>query len=195
MQESHALNTLMGKRCTYSISRKTRLCSPERLGLGFMMVAGCRTIFIQIRLPRSMQDSYYDQYKAGPLFMAKLLLSNSLLRTLGQELLVAELVKQAGHLRWKPWAEKGTHRLPESSCQPNLTASPQHLPHPSRVPSKPLLQTTQDFAFLSPRYGLENQKELKLLFLFFSQEGHGLKLGAVTMTMNTLALSTKAPRS
>ena len=127
--------------------------------------------------------------------MAKLLLSNSLLRTLGQELLVAELVKQAGHLRWKPWAEKGTHRLPESSCQPNLTASPQHLPHPSRVPSKPLLQTTQDFAFLSARYGLENQKELKLLFLLFSQEGHGLKLGAVTMTMNTLALSTKAPRS
>ena len=138
----------------------------ERLGLGFVMVAGCRTIFIQVRLPRSMQDSYYDQYKAGPLFMAKLLLSNSLLRTLGQELLVAELVKQDGHLRWKPWAEKGTHRLPESSCQPNLTTSPQHLPHPSRVPSKPLLQTTQDFAFLSPRYGLENQKELKLLCCF-----------------------------
>ena len=61
------------------------------------------------------------------------------------------------------------------------------------MPSKPLLKTTQDFAFLSPRYGLENQKELKLPLLLFSQGGHGLKLGAVTMTMNTLALSTKAP--
>lgn len=150
MQESHALNTLMGKRCTYSISRKTRLCSPERLGLGSVMVAGCRTIFIQVRLPRSMQDSYYDQYKAGPLFMAKLLLSNSLLRTLGQELLVAELVKQAGHLRWKPWAEKGTHGCLRAAASPTLLLSPQHLPHPSRVPSKPLLQTTQDLPSCLP---------------------------------------------
>lgn len=98
----------MGKRCTYSISRKTRLGKPERLGLGSVMVTGCRTILIQVTLPRSMQDSYYDQYKAGPLFGAKLLSSNSLLRTLGQELLVTELVKQAGHLSWKPWVEKGT---------------------------------------------------------------------------------------
>lgn len=65
--------------------------------------------------------------------------------------------------------------------------------HPGRVPSKSLLQTTQDFAFMSPRYGLENQKELKLPLLLFSQGGHGLNWEQLPRTMNTLALSTKAP--
>lgn len=67
--------------------------------------------------------------------------------------------------------------------------------HPSKVPSKTLLQTTQDVASLPPRFGFESQKEMKLPLFPLSQRGQGLKLGAVTMTMNTLALSMKAPRS
>lgn len=45
------------------------------------------------------------------------------------------------------------------------------------------------------RSGSEGQKEMKLPLLPLSQGGHGLKLGAVTMTMNMLALGIKVPRS
>lgn len=94
----------------------------------------------------------------------------------------------------KWWVEKGMHRLPENRHQPK--APPNCLPPtPKQVACKPLLQTTQDAASLSPRSSFESQKERKLPLLSLSQGGLSLKPGAVTMTMNVLALSIKALRS
>lgn len=97
-------------------------------------------------------------------------------------------------LECKWWVEKGRHGLPGNGHQSK--APPSRLaPTPKQRACKPLLQTTQDVASLSPKSGFESQKETKLPLLSLSQGGRSLKPGAVTMTMNMLASSTKALRS
>lgn len=181
------------------MSKKTSLYRTGWLGQGSMVVAewnpGKSSSSSPFPGQHKVRISYVTNTKVQPPGVDKPpLRSNSLPRTPG----AGAFGGWAGHCRlnfwgWKWRVEKGMLGCLRRKSSPKL---PLGLlpPHPSRVPPKPLLQTTQDAASLSPGSGFASQKEMKLPLLPLSRGGHSLKLGAVTMTMNMLALSTKAPR-